>query len=105
MVPPELTNTIEKFIVYASIGMKHISPTFYVYHTNIFEADSIYKKTSPKCHFTHICLLCFRSGAPMTLLTAGALIDPQLPATASNVLTSSRFLYWFSCNDIHSGRV
>ena len=31
----------------------------------------------------------FRSGAPlMTLLTAGALTDPQLPATASHVCTT-----------------
>ena len=34
-------------------------------------------------------LFLFRSGAPpMTLLTAGALTDPQLPATASNVCTT-----------------
>ena len=34
-------------------------------------------------------MLLFRSGAPpMTLLTAGALTDPQLPATASNVYTT-----------------
>ena len=37
-----------------------------------------------------ICLLfLFRSGAPpITLLTAGALTDPRLPATASNVCTT-----------------
>ena len=29
------------------IGMKHISPTFYVYHTNGFEADNIYKNPLP----------------------------------------------------------
>ena len=44
----------------------------YVYHTNVFEADNIYKNTPPKCHFTYIFLLfLFRSGAPpITLLTA-----------------------------------
>ena len=34
-------------------------------------------------------LFLFRSGAPpLTLLTAGALTDPQLPATASDVCTT-----------------
>ena len=31
----------------AFIGMKHISPTFYVYRMNVFEADNIYKKKLP----------------------------------------------------------
>ena len=46
-----------------------------------------FTKPSPKCNFTYIVLLfLFRSGAPpVTLLTAGTLTDPQLPATASNV--------------------
>ena len=44
--------------------------------------------------FTYIFLLfLFRSGVPpMTLLTAGALTDPQLPATASNVCTTDAWL-------------
>ena len=48
----------------------------------------IIKKTSPKCHFTYF----FHSVAPLiTLLTAGALTDLQLPATASNVcMTDAR---------------
>ena len=28
VLPSELTNTIEQFIVHTFIGMKHISPTF-----------------------------------------------------------------------------
>ena len=40
-------NAVEQFIVF--IGMKHISPTGYicVYHTNVFEADNIYKNPPP----------------------------------------------------------
>ena len=38
-------------------------------------------------------LFLFRSGVPpMTLLTAGALTDPRLPATASNVCTTDATL-------------
>ena len=70
--------------------MKHIIPTFvYNYHTNVFEADNIYKNPPPNvispkqnCYFFH-------SGAPpMTPLTAGAPTDPQLPATASKMCTT-----------------
>ena len=38
----------------------------------------------------------------MTLLTAGALIDPQLPATASNVCTTdARLVVSFGCPPPH----
>ena len=45
-----------------------------------------FTKTLPQMSF-HICFaICVRSGAPpLTQLTAGALTDPQLPVTASNV--------------------
>ena len=33
------------------IEMKHISPTFCVYHTNVFEAGNIYQNPPPKCNF------------------------------------------------------
>ena len=49
-----------------------------------------FTKTLPQMSF-HLYFLLFlcRSGAPpMTLLTAGALTDPRLPATASNVCTT-----------------
>ena len=52
--------------------------------TNVFQADNI-KNTSPKCHFTYFFSLW---ALPMILLTAGALIDPQLPARPSNVYTT-----------------
>ena len=64
--------------------MKHISPTFNVYHTNVFEADNVYKKPplnviSPiffsLCGSTHDCWLLERS-------------QTQLPAIASNVCTT-----------------
>ena len=84
MLPPELTNTIEPFIVYVHRNEAHFT-YIYVYHTNVFEADSI-----PECHFTYIF---FRCGAPpMTLLTAGALTEPQLLATASNVCAADAWL-------------
>ena len=94
MLPPELTNTTEQFIVYVHRNEAHFT-YIYVYHTNVFEADSIYKKPPPNV-ISHIYIFfCyfFRSGAPpMTLLTAGALTDPQLPATASNVCTTDAWL-------------
>ena len=51
-----------------------------------------FTKTLPQMSF-HLyffaTVFLFRSGAPpMTLLTAGALTDPRLPATASNVCTT-----------------
>ncbi len=85
MSPSELTNTIEQFIVYIHRNEAHFT-YIYVYHNNVSEADNIDKKPSPKCHFTYIFwLFLFRSG---TLLTAGALTDHRLPATASNVCTT-----------------
>ena len=68
------------------IGTKHISPTF-VYI--IPEADNIYKNPPPNVIFPKKNYIMFRSGAPpMTLLTVGALTDPHLPTTASNVCTT-----------------
>ena len=88
MLPPELTNTIEQFIVYFHWNEAHFTYN-YVYHTNVFEADSIYKNPPPNV----ISHRFFRSGAqPMTLLTAGVLTDPQLPVTASNVCTIDAWL-------------
>ena len=76
--------------------MKHISPTFYVpvYHTNVFEADNIYKNPhSNVIHLDFCALLLFRSGAPlMTLLTDGVLTDPQLPVAASNMCTTDAMM-------------
>ena len=81
----------QKTLFYATgpdfVGLSHI------YHTNVFEADNIYKKP-PQMSF-HLCILLFlfRSGAPpMTLLTAGALTDPQLPVISSNVCTTDASL-------------
>ena len=39
MLPSELTNTIEQFIVYVHRNEAHFT-CIYVYHTNVFEADS-----------------------------------------------------------------
>ena len=84
MSPSELTNTIEQFIVYVHRNEAHFT-YIYVYHTNVSEADNISKKLISPIFL----LFLFRSGAPlMTLLTAGALTDPRLPATASNVCTT-----------------
>ena len=80
--PPELANTIEQFIVYIYRNEAHFT-YIYVYHSNVFEADSIYKNP-PSNVISHIFFrYFFRSGAPpMTLLISGALTDPQRPATA-----------------------
>ena len=71
------------------IRMKHISPAF-VYIIPMCLRLTTFTKTLPQCHFPFKKnYICFRSGAPpMTLLTAGALTDPHLPATASNVCTT-----------------
>ena len=69
--------------------MKHISPTFMYNHTNVSEADNIYKNLPQMSFHLYFLLLLLHSGAPpMILLTAGALTDPRLPATASNVCTT-----------------
>ena len=88
MSPSELTNTIEQFIVYVHRNEAHFT-YIYVYHTNVSEADNIYKNPPPNVISPIFLQFLFRSGAPpMTLLTAGALTDPRLPATASNVCTT-----------------
>ena len=88
MLPPELTNTIEQYIAYIHRNEAHFT-YIYVNHTNVSEADRIYI-TRPQMSFL---IYSFRSGAPpMTLLTAGALTEPQLPATASNVCTTDTSL-------------
>ena len=90
MLPSELTNTIEQFIVYVHRNEAHFT-NIYVYHTNVFEGDNInFTKNLPQMSFhLYFLLFLFRSGAPpMTLPTAGVLTDPQLPATASNVCTT-----------------
>ena len=85
----EVTNTIERFIVYVHRNEAHFT-YIYVYHTNVSEADNIYKNPSPNVVSSiFVLLFLFRSGAPpMTLLTVGAITDPRLPATASNVCTT-----------------
>ena len=87
--PYELTNTIEHSSLCTFIGMKHISPTF-MYIIPMYLRLTTFTKTLPQMSFhLYFLLFLFRSGArPMTLLTAGALTDPRLPATASNVCTT-----------------
>ena len=83
MSPSELTNTIEQFIVYVHRNEAHFT-YIYVYHTNVSEADNIYKNPPPNVISPiFFAYFLFRSGAPpMTLLTAGALTVPRQPATA-----------------------
>ena len=71
------------------IGMKHISPTFMYIIPMYLRLTTFTKTLSQKSFHLYFLLFLFRSGAPpMTLLTAGALTDSRLPATASNVCTS-----------------
>ena len=77
MLPSELTNTIEQFIVYVHRNEVHFT-YIYVYHTNVFEAENIYKNPPP-----NIISFLYLFAIFMTLLTAGELTDSQLPMTAS----------------------
>ena len=90
MLLSDLTNTIENSSLCTFIGMKHISPTLMYIIPMYLRLTTLQKINSPKCNFIYIFVLfLFRFGSPpMTLLTAGALTAPQLPATASNVCTT-----------------
>ena len=46
VLPSELTNTIEHFIVYVHRNEAHFT-YIYVYHTHVFEADNMYKNPPP----------------------------------------------------------
>ena len=46
MLPSELTNNIEHFTVYVHRNEAHFT-YIYVHHTNVFEADNIYKNPPP----------------------------------------------------------
>ena len=86
-VPSELTNTIEQFLVY--VHRNEAPFTYIVYIIPMYSRLPTFTKTLPQMSFPLKKILFFRSGAsPMTLLTAGALIDPHMPATASNVCTN-----------------
>ena len=85
MLPPELTNAIEEFIVYVHRNEAHFT-YICVNHTNAFEADNIYRNPPPNVISTKKIIL-FRSWAPpMTLLTGGAPTDPQLLADGEETL-------------------
>ena len=64
MLPPELTNTIEQFIVYVHQNEAHFT-YIYVYHTNVFEADSIYKNPPPNVISHLFCYLCSLWGSTL----------------------------------------
>ena len=68
------------------IGVKHISPTF-VYTIPMYLRLTTFTKTLPQRSFP-LKQFYFSALTPMTLLTAGALTDPHLPATASIVCTT-----------------
>ena len=88
MLPSELTNIIEQFIVYVHRNEAHFI-YIYVYHTNVFVADITKTLPQMSLHLYILSYFYFALGhPPMTLLTAGALTDPQLPAIASNVCTT-----------------
>ena len=83
VLPSELTNTIEQFSVYVHRNEAQFT-YMYADHTNVFEAANIYKTLPQMSFHLYFLLFLFRSAAPpMTLLTAGALTDPQLPATVT----------------------
>ena len=57
MLPSELTNTTEQFIVYVHWNEAHFT-YIYVYHTNVLEANNIYENLPPNV-FSPICLCYF----------------------------------------------
>ena len=90
MSPSELTNTIEQFIVYVHRNEAHFT-YIYVYHTNVSEADNIYKNLPPNVIspiFFAIFISLWGSTHDSADCWTGALTDPRLPATASNVCTT-----------------
>ena len=92
MSPSELTNTIEQFIVYVHRNEAHFT-YIYVYHTNVSEADNIYKNLPPNVmsfhlYFFAIFISLWGSTHDSADCWTGALTDPRLPATASNVCTT-----------------
>ena len=61
MSPSELTNTIEPLIVCFHRNEAHFI-YIYVYHTNVSEADNIYKNPPPNVISPIFLLFLFRSG-------------------------------------------
>ena len=87
MLPSELTNTIEQFMLDLLRNKTHF--TYILCISYIFEADNIDNNPPPNVISPIFLLFLFLSDAPpSTLLTAEALTDPQLPTTASNVCTA-----------------
>ena len=80
MLPSELTNTIEQFIVYIHRNEAHFT-YIYVYHTNVFEVDNIYKNPPPNVISPTIffCYYYFALGSTQNSADYWALTDPQLP--------------------------
>ena len=89
VLPSELTSTIEQFIVYV-----HRNEAYFTYIPMNSRLTTFTKNPPPNVTSPIIFwLFLFCSGAPpMTRLTAGALTDPQLPPTASNVCTTDAML-------------
>ena len=56
MSPSELTNTIDKFIVYVHRNEAHFT-YIYVYYTNVSEANNIYK--NPPSNVISPILFCY----------------------------------------------
>ena len=77
MLPPELTNSIEQFIVYVHRNEAYFTYIYVYIIIPMFLRLTACTNTLPQMSF---CLLFF-----FALLTAGVLIEPQLPATTSNM--------------------
>ena len=100
VLPSELTNTIEQFMVYVHRNEAHFTyimyiipmylrlTTFSILHCSRMPPPPTFTLPQMPFHLYFLQFL-FRCGAPpMTLLTAGALTVHQLPSTASNVCTT-----------------
>ena len=74
--------------LFTFIGMKHISPTFYVYHTNVFEADNIYKNPPPNVISQFFCYFYFALGLHPWL--CWLLERSQIPSCPRQLQTCAR---------------
>ena len=94
VLPSELTNTIEQFIVYVHRNEAHfhlhlcIMPMYLRITT--FTKKPPPNDISPQYNVVAILILLW--GSTHDSATAGALTDPQLPATPSNVCTNGAML-------------
>ena len=87
MLPSELKNTIEQFMLYVHRNETHLT-YIDVYQSNVFEADNIYKNPPPNVISPIFCLLFLISLWGSIHDSAECWSAHRSPAAASNVCTT-----------------